>query len=182
MALTLRKIRLRSVWLIVIPFFWFARPTQGSLLIGAGLTAFGLAIRAAAAGFIHKEDTLTTTGPYAFTRNPLYLGSFLLGLGVTVAGGLWQFVVIFAVFFTLVYTATIRGEARLLAEKYPQAYPEYAENVPLFIPRPSPYRAPGVGSAAAFSGARWRGNKEYEALLGAVLGFAVLIARMQFGS
>ncbi len=181
MAISLRKLRLKTVWLLIIPFLWLAQPTLKTLTIGAALAVVGLAIRAAAAGFIHKEDSLTTTGPYAFTRNPLYLGSFFLGLGVTYAGGRWEFVAVFALFFALVYTATIRGEATLLRDKYPEAYPEYADNVPLFLPRPIPYRAPGVGSPPAFSGARWKGNREYEALLGAVVGFAALALRMTLG-
>lgn len=181
MAITLRKLRLKSVWLLIIPFIFFARPTPTSLGIGAVLAAIGLGIRALSAGFIHKEETLTTTGPYAFTRNPLYLGSFFLGLGVTVAGGRWIFVAIFVGFFALVYSRTIRGEAELLRKKYPEAYPEYADNVPLFLPRPRPYRAQGVDSLPEFSGARWKSNREYEALLGALAGFVALIVRMQVG-
>ncbi|HZD05008.1 MAG TPA: methyltransferase, partial [Longimicrobiales bacterium] len=105
----MRWLRLRAVWLLVIPFLWLARPTPALLATGAGLAAVGLAVRAWAAGFIHKERELTTAGPYAYTRNPLYLGSFLVGIGVTVAGGRWLFVVFFLVFFVLVYGRTIRG-------------------------------------------------------------------------
>ena len=79
MALSLRKIRLRLVWLLIIPFLWFARPTPVSLLLGSGLSVLGLFIRAWAAGFIRKDQQLATSGPYGYTRNPLYLGSFLLG-------------------------------------------------------------------------------------------------------
>ena len=185
MALTLRKIRLRSVWLLIVPFLWFSRPTPELLLIGGALAACGLFVRARAAGFIHKDRELTTTGPYAHTRNPLYLGSFLLGLGVTAAGGRVLFVAVFVLFFALVYSRTIRGEAQLLEQLFGAQYRDYAENVPLFLPRLTAWRAAGASSsgassagAPAFSLERWRRNREYEALLGAVAGFAFLALRM----
>jgi len=179
---SLRKLRLKGAWLLIIPFLWFATPTLRTLAAGAVLTVVGLLIRTMSAGFIHKDDTLTTTGPYAHTRNPLYLGSFLLGLGVTIAGGNLWFVGLFLLFFASVYTATIRKEANLLADRYGEAYAEYAAHVPLFLPRPTPYSAAGVNSQPEFSFDRWRGNREYEALMGAAAGFAALAARMYFGA
>ena len=180
MALSLRKIRLRLVWLLVLPFLWYARPTPLLLGIGAGLAVLGLVVRAWAAGVIRKEKQLATSGIYAHTRNPLYLGSFFLGLGVTIAGGQWIFVVLFAVFFLTVYGRTMRGEAEFLEEAFGEAYRDYARNVPLLIPRPTAYRAPGLteGEAPGFSVERWRGNKEYEALMGAVAAFAFLALRL----
>lgn len=180
MALTLRKVRLRLVWLVVLPFFWFARPTPLLLAIGGALAVVGLVIRASAAGVIRKEERLATSGIYAHTRNPLYLGSFFLGLGVTIAGGQWVFVALFALFFLGVYGRTMRGEAELLEGLFGDAYRHYAANVPLLVPRLSAYRAPGAPAegAAGFDVERWRGNKEYEALLGAVVAFAVLAVRM----
>lgn len=173
-----RKIRLRAVWLLIIPFFWFATPTPRLLAIGMGLAALGLLIRAAAAGFIHKDRELTTSGPYAFTRNPLYVGSFLLGLGITVAGGNLIFVGLFVAFFAVVYTRTIRHETGQLQAAFGDEYSAYAEGVPVFIPRLTPYRRPGAVEPAAFSAERWKRNREYEALLGAVAGFALLMLRM----
>lgn len=174
-----RKVRLRAVWLLIVPFFWFARPTPELLAAGGLLAAVGLAVRAAAAGFIHKDRELTTTGPYAFSRNPLYLGSFLLGLGITVAGGRWLFAALFVAFFAWVYSRVIRQEAAHLSETFGEAYADYARHVPIFLPRPTPWRRPGVpAERTRFSGERWRRNREYEALLGAVAGFAVLALRM----
>ncbi|MEK9501438.1 methyltransferase family protein [Gaopeijia maritima] len=228
-----RKLRLKAVWLLLVPFFWWARPTPELLAIGGLLAAVGLAIRASAAGFIHKDRELTVSGPYARTRNPLYLGSFLLGLGITVAGGQWAFVAVFLAFFAWVYSRVIRQEAEHLQASFGPAYDEYARHVPLFLPRLSAWPGPGggggggqaggpagdVGSfgsagasvpeadlgsigstgastpagasvspdavasagAPSFSVERWRRNREYEALLGAVAGFAGLIARMLLG-
>lgn len=182
MALTLRQIRLRLVWLLVIPFLWFVEPTPRTLAIGGVLAIIGLLIRGWAAGFLRKEETLATTGPYAHTRNPLYLGSLFLGLGVTVAGGQWIFVVLFLAFFAWIYNATMRDEARILGELFGDQYRQFAENVPLLRPRITPYRAPGgAESQGRFTLERYRGNKEYEALLGAAVAFAYLAGRMILG-
>jgi protein-S-isoprenylcysteine O-methyltransferase Ste14 len=181
MAWTLRKIRLRLVWLLVIPFLWFARTTPTLLAVGGVLAVAGLVIRAWAAGFIRKEQALATDGPYGHTRNPLYLGSFFLGLGITLAGGQWIFVVAFAVFFVLVYRATMLGEAELLEGLFGDEYRHYAEHVPLFLPRLTPYRSPYGEEGGRFTMERYSGNKEYEALLGAVAGFGFLAARMLLG-
>lgn len=177
----MRRIRLRLVWLLIIPFLWLAQPTPATLAAGGALAVLGLLIRAWAAGFIRKEERLATSGPYGHTRNPLYLGSFFLGLGVTLAGGQWYFVVLFLAFFTAVYGRTIRNEARLMEELFGDEYRQWAAQVPLFLPRLTGYRAPGGESGGAFSVERWSGNKEYEALLGAAAGFAFLALRMFLG-
>lgn len=181
MALSLRKLRLRAVWLLIIPFLWLARPTPALLVAGGGLATVGLLIRGWAAGLLRKEQVLATDGPYAHTRNPLYLGSFFLGLGVTLAGGQWYFVVIFVAFFLGIYGRTMRSEAELLEGLFGDAYRHYAGNVPLLFPRLTPYRAPEAAEPGAFTFERYRGNREYEALLGAIAGFAFLALRMTLG-
>ncbi len=179
MSVDLRRLRLKGAWLLVVPFLWLARPTPTLLLAGAVLAALGLALRAWSAGVIHKEKELSTGGPYAHTRNPLYLGSFLIGVGVTTAGGRWAFVAVFVLFFAWVYGWTMRGEARLLEELFGERYREYARHVPMLLPRPTPWRAGSVaGATTGFTLARWRKNREYEALLGVVAGFAFLAAKM----
>ena len=99
-----------------------ARPTAGLLALGAVLAAFGVAVRGWAAGCIRKERELTTAGPYAHTRNPLYLGSLLIGLGVTVAGGRWEFLALFGLLFVWVYGRTIRAEAHHLEQVFGERY------------------------------------------------------------
>lgn len=176
MALTMRQLRLRAVWLIVIPFFWLSTPTPTALAVGVGLAILGLWIRGWSAGTIHKDEELTTTGPYAFTRNPLYLGSFFIGLGVSFAGGHWIWPAIFLVFYATVYTRTMAGETRHLSDLFPERYAEYAAEVPGFLPRLTPYRASG-GGTGGFCWAQYRRNREWEAALGAVAAFAVLAAK-----
>ena len=175
MALTMRQLRLRTVWLIVIPFFWFATPTGRTLAVGGALTGLGLWIRGWSAGTIHKDQELTTTGPYAFTRNPLYLGSFFIGLGVAIAGGHWIWPLVFLLFYAAVYTRTMAGEARHLSELFPERYPEYAAEVPGFLPRVTPWR--DGGSEGGFRWVQYRRNREWEAMLGAAAAFAVLVAK-----
>lgn len=174
--MNMRRLRLRAVWLLIIPFLWFARPTPLLLGIGLGLGLLGLFIRGWAAGTIHKEKELTTTGPYAFTRNPLYVGSFFLGLGVTLAGGQWGWPVLFLVFYLGVYGKTMSGEAALLTELFGDRFRHYAANVPAFVPRLTPYRAPGV-EGGGFTFAQYKRNREWEAGLGALAGFGFLTAK-----
>lgn len=173
----MRQLRLRAVWLIVIPFFWLASPSAVTLAVGCVLTIFGLLIRGWSAGTIHKDRELTVSGPYAFTRNPLYLGSFFIGLGVAIAGGHWLWPAVFLVFYATVYTRTMAGEARHLRELFPERYDEYAERVPAFLPRVTPYRAAG-GGTAGFRWSQYRRNKEWEAALGAAAAYGLLFAKM----
>jgi protein-S-isoprenylcysteine O-methyltransferase Ste14 len=177
LAIDIRWLRLRAVWLLVLPFLWLSRPTPSLLLVGLVLATAGLALRAWAAGVIHKDRELTTTGPYAFTRNPLYLGSLFLGLGTVVAGGDWIFVGVFLAFFAFVYGRTMKHEEESLEEAFQERYRHYAREVPLLVPRLAPYRAQGA-AGASFSLARYRGNREWEALLGAVAGFTFLTVKM----
>ena len=181
MRFSLRQLRLRAVWLLVLPFLAFARPTSAILMVGAGLALTGAVLRAWAAGTIRKERELSTAGPYAYTRNPLYLGSFLIGLGFTLAGGRPTFVLLFIIFFAWIYGRSIRAEARLLNKRFGEQYAEYASNVPVFVPRVIPFRAAGDGrstSAGGFRLERWWRNREYEALLGVLAGFMFLVAKL----
>jgi protein-S-isoprenylcysteine O-methyltransferase Ste14 len=181
MALTMRKLRLKAVWLLVLPFFWFAAPTPGLLAVGAALTVLGLWIRGWSAGTIHKDETLTTSGPYAFTRNPLYVGSFFIGVGVSLAGGHWIWPLLFLLFYLTIYTRTMAGEARHLGTLFPEEYAEYAANVPGFLPRLTPYHLgasdPSRVHPSGFRWSQYRRNREWEASLGALAAFALLAAK-----
>lgn len=141
-------------------------------MVGGALAAIGVLVRAWSAGTIHKNETLTVVGPYAFTRNPLYVGSFLIGLGVSIAGGHWVWPLAFLLFYGAVYRETIAHEATRLTELFGDRYREYAANVPLFVPRITPYRAAGDGGGFRWSQYRW--NREWEALLGVVAAFGAL--------
>lgn len=178
--LDLRRFRLKAVWLLIIPFYVFATPSTNLLWWGAVMSVAGLSLRAWAAGSIRKDRELATTGPYAHTRNPLYLGSFLLGAGVMVAGGQWGFGVAFVVLFLLVYRATVRREATELEERFGASYRAYAARVPAVLPRIMPYRTEGTDSpGGGFSRARYLRNREWEAALGAVAAFGLLALKLR---
>ncbi|MDZ7780928.1 MAG: isoprenylcysteine carboxylmethyltransferase family protein [Gemmatimonadota bacterium] len=173
--MNLNRLRLKAVWLLVVPFLVFARPTPGLLVVGAAVAAVGLAIRAWAAGTIHKERELTITGPYAFTRNPLYVGSFFIGLGVTVAGGHWIWPALFVVFYVGVYAKTMAVEAARLTELFGERYRAYARRVPAFLPRITPYRPEDErGRGSGFRMDQYIRHREWEALAGGLAAFAFL--------
>lgn len=178
--LDLRLLRLRAVWLLIVPFYVYASPSAVKIYFGAGVSVAGLALRAWAAGSIRKDRELATTGPYAYMRNPLYLGSFILGVGVMVAGGRWEFGLAFGVFFLLVYRKTVLREATELEERFGAGYRAYASQVPSVIPRITPYREESSGQPpVGFSGARYLRNREWEAALGAVAAFAALAMKLK---
>jgi protein-S-isoprenylcysteine O-methyltransferase Ste14 len=174
----MRRLRLRAVWLLVLPFLWFSRPTPLLLAIGLFVGVVGLAIRGWAAGTIHKERQLTTTGPYAFTRNPLYVGSFFLGLGITLAGGHWIWPTVFLVFYVGVYGRTMAGEEALLTGLYGDRYRAYAANVPAVFPRLTRWRESAMDPISGFTWAQYKRNREWEAALGVLAGYGVLFAKV----
>ena len=93
-------------------FLFFAQPTVWTLVVGAIVALPGLGLRAWASGHLKKNESLATTGPYAFTRNPLYLGSFIMGLGFTIAAGRAFLVLIFIIMILGIYLPVMRVESR----------------------------------------------------------------------
>jgi protein-S-isoprenylcysteine O-methyltransferase Ste14 len=172
----LRTCRLRGVWLLILPFFYWATPSLSTLAWGLGVAGLGLAVRGWAAGHLRKDEELATGGPYAYTRNPLYLGSFLIGVGVTIAGSQPIFLALFAVFFLGIYAAQSRVEAAYLTERFGEPYRVYARRVPLLLPRPWPDRTPM--ERTRFRTGRYFQNREWEAALGVAAGFAGLVAKL----
>lgn len=174
-----KTIRLRSVWLLVPVFIILAEPTAGLLLTGAVLAVVGGVIRAWAAGTIRKNKILTVSGPYAYTRNPLYFGSFLVGLGVVVGSGSIWLLLIFLVFFAVVYHRTMKAEERRLEELFGENFRRYAAAVPRFLPRLWPYRC-GETSATRFRLQHYFGQREWELALGVLLAFMALWGKMEW--
>lgn len=165
--------RVRGGYLLAVVVLLLARPTLSSILLGAVIGSVGLFIRAYAAGFLHKQEVLTVTGPYAYTRNPLYFGSSILALGTAVAmHSLWAAMLLLA-YFALVYLVVMRREETELREKHGASFDAYAESVPLFFPQLTPSRE--FGSQASFSLAQYEKNREYRASVGFCL-FLLLLA------
>ena len=173
--------RVRLGYPVAIVFLVLARPIPQSILIGGIVAAFGLLIRAAAAGHLHKDEQLATTGPYSVTRNPLYLGSAILAAGFMIAGFSWWAGLIVALYFAVFYTAVIRNEEADLRKRFGAEFDAYAARVPAFLPWLPARQEEGPqpkSPTAAFSWPQYRRNREYQALLGAVAGLAVMWLRM----
>jgi protein-S-isoprenylcysteine O-methyltransferase Ste14 len=152
----------------------FARPTPSSIIVGAAVGIWGLWLRAYAAGYLHKQEILTVTGPYARTRNPLYLGSALLALGAAVAARSWISAGVLAAYFAIFYSAVMRKEEVELRERHGPVFDEYARTVPVFIPRLTAAKL-GNDRAGSFSFAQYKKNREYQAAIGFVLLLLVLL-------
>jgi len=157
-------------YLVGIAAFWFARPQMKWLACGAGIAICGLLLRGYAAGHLRKHKQLATSGPYAFTRNPLYLGSMFLAAGFSVASHSWISTLLLAAYLAIFYPVVIRREQSELERMYGQAFVEYAAQVPAFWPRISP----AVASTERFSWPLYRQNREYEAAIGLAVAMAIL--------
>ena len=169
--------RVRIGYPVGIACFLLAHAHPVTLSAGAALAAIGLAIRAAAAGYLRKHESLATAGPYGWTRNPLYLGSLLLGAGFLLATASWIAATIAVLYLAVFYPGVMRREEEELRAEYGAAFDDYARRVPLFWPRP-PARAKTSAPTAPFSWERYRRNREYQALAGAAVAFAILAAKM----
>jgi protein-S-isoprenylcysteine O-methyltransferase Ste14 len=162
-----------------VVFIFLAKPNLPVLVAGAGVSLMGLAIRAWAAGHIRKNAELATSGPYAYTRNPLYLGSFLLGLGFTIASGRWVLAILFAALFLGIYFPVMRVEASTLAELFGEAYVGYKKAVPLFFPRFTPFRQEESGSIR-FNSDLYMRYREYRAALGLLAAWGLLLLKAYY--
>lgn len=157
-------------YLVGIAAFWFAKPQVKWLLWGVGIALCGLLVRGYAAGYLRKHQQLATSGPYAFTRNPLYLGSVFLAVGFSVASHSWISTVLLAAYLGIFYPAVIRREQTELQAVYGDAFVKYAARVPAFWPRLSP----AMASTQRFSWPLYRQNREYEAAVGLAVAIAIL--------
>jgi protein-S-isoprenylcysteine O-methyltransferase Ste14 len=166
--------RVRLGYVLALFVLFFARPTPTFMTVGASVGLIGLWLRAYAAGYLHKQEVLTVTGPYAYTRNPLYLGSAVLALGAGIATRSWISGAILVVYFAVVYSVVIRREERELLGHHGEAFRNYAAAVPLFLPRLAAAKLPG-SSAGQFSFAQYKKNHEYRAALGYLLLLVALL-------
>jgi protein-S-isoprenylcysteine O-methyltransferase Ste14 len=166
--------RVRLSYPCAILVLWFAHPSPRSILWGAPIGLLGLLIRARAAGHLHKQEVLTVTGPYAYTRNPLYFGSATLTLAAAIATWSWISATILSIYFALFYSIVMRREESELRQLHAAAFDEYSRAVPLFFPRFTPASL-SFGGAGSFSLAQYKKNHEYQAAIGFVLLLAALL-------
>ena len=176
-----RRIRVPLGFAFAVLYFWLARPTWRFIALGAVVIIPGLLIRALASGHVRKNEALATAGPYAYTRNPLYLGSLLIGIGFAVAARSWWVGVVLVVMFFAIYLPVIRGEEAFLRERFPE-FDEYKRRVPRLFPRIVPTRSPSGSNGddgGGFSIELYLKHREWNALLGAVLMGVALVVKMK---
>jgi len=160
--------RVRLGYPLAIAVLWFARPSPRSVFFGALIGTLGIFLRACAAGYLQKQEVLAVAGPYAYTRNPLYLGSAILALGAAVATLSWISSAILVSYFAIFYSFVMRREERELHTRYGTTFEEYARAVPLFFPRLTTVKF-SAEAAGSFSFAQYRRNHEWQALAGFLL-------------
>ena len=164
------RLRVPFGFLLAVVFAWFSQPTLHSLAIGLPVSVLGMALRGWAAGCLAKNRELATGGPYAYTRNPLYLGTLIVAVGLVVAARSVGLGVLFAAVFFLIYLPVIQNEQQHLRRLFPE-YAEYAARVPALWPRfarvekrPNPFRME-----------LYLKNQEYQAGVGLAAGMLLLL-------
>jgi protein-S-isoprenylcysteine O-methyltransferase Ste14 len=155
-----QKVRVPAGTVLGIVFLLILHPSIRSLWIGGVVALLGAAIRVWAAGHIDKGKSLAEGGPYVFTRNPLYLGSFIMAFGVLLAGQGYWLLLPFCVFYLGVYYPVMKAEERELLQRHGMRFTEYANTVPLFVPR---FTSRG-NVPSTFSWSRVRRNGEHRTL------------------
>lgn len=158
---------------LAVIYIWIAHPTWTSIGVGLLITLPGILLRAVASGHVRKNEELTTSGPYGYTRNPLYLGSLIMAIGFVIAArSAWVLMMIGAMFL-VIYLPVIRSEEVFLREAFP-AFQEYARRVPRLLPRFPPLAS---GQAAFCRRLYWQ-HREYNALLGTAAVMAALVTKL----
>ncbi len=175
----IQRFRVPLGFVFTAVFLIFARPTLLTLMIGAVLSVIGLLIRAWASGHIRKNQTLAISGPYAYTRNPLYVGSLVMGIGFTIASGVWWLAILFAILFLGIYLPVMRVEEKELTEIFGESFENYAKQVPLLVPRLTAFKGEN-SSENKFEMQLYLKYREYQAALGVGGGLAVLAFKAWF--
>jgi protein-S-isoprenylcysteine O-methyltransferase Ste14 len=172
------RIRVPLGFVFAVLFLWLAKPAPMFLLLGLVLVVPGLWLRGYASGYVKKNRELTTTGPYAHTRNPLYLGSMMIAFGFALAARSVWIAAILVILFAAIYVPVIRSEEEYLRSRFPE-FDAYAATVPRLFPRVVAARGSGAAKGV-FSAALYRKHREYQALLGALGMYAALILKLLF--
>ena len=163
------RLRVPCGFLLVAAFAWFSHPDTRALICGLPVSAIGLALRTWAAGHLAKNQALATSGPYAYTRNPLYLGTLLVAAGLAIASRNAGLGGLFAAVFVCVYLPVIELEQQHLRTLFAD-YAGYAARVPALLPRMTP-----AGEPRAFQWALYVKNREYQAAAGFLAGALFLL-------
>lgn len=164
------RLRVPSGFLLVAAFAWFSQPTARSLALGLPVALAGLALRAWAAGHLAKNERLAIGGPYAYVRNPLYIGTLVVAAGLTLASRSVGLGAVFLAVFLLVYLPVIQLEEQHLCKLFPE-YADYARRVPALLPALGRREK----SSHPFRASLYLKNQEYQALAGLAAGAIFLL-------
>jgi protein-S-isoprenylcysteine O-methyltransferase Ste14 len=170
------RLRVPSGFLLLIAFAWLSDPTEFSLVVGLPISALGLILRGWAAGHLAKNQRLSTSGPYAYIRTPLYAGTVVAAAGVVIASRNLSLMFIFSAVFLFVYLPVIELEEQHLRDIFPD-YAAYAERIRRLVPL-----SHVKGEDNRFSWKLYRKNEEYKALLGFLLTAAWLLLKYKSGA
>ena len=180
-----RRIRVPMGFLFAAFYVWhlyYVPPTYHSLALSLLLVIPGAMLRGYASGYVKKNAELATTGPYAYTRNPLYLGSMLMAFGFAAASRSWVIFVLLALLFTIIYLPTILSEEAFLRQAFPE-FEAYTRQVPRMFPRFTPARSTDRNvTGGGFSRELYLRHREYNAGLGAIAIYAALLVRIFIGA
>ena len=168
-----RRIRVPVGFAFAALYLWLAKPSVASLCAGSILIIAGLAIRAAASGHVRKNEQLTTSGPYAHIRHPLYLGSLVMAAGFSLAARGWWIAFLTVLIFLTIYVPVMLAEETFLRQRFPQ-FEDYARAVPRLWPRFTSFPSGG----GSFSRKLYCQHREYNALVGSVAIFVALVFKM----
>jgi protein-S-isoprenylcysteine O-methyltransferase Ste14 len=171
-----RRIRVPLGFVLAAVYLALADPAWYSVALGAVVAGFGVALRAAASGHVNKNAELATTGPYAYTRNPLYVGSAIIGLGFAIAARNIWIVVVLCLLFLFIYVPVVKSEEAFLRSRFSE-YDDYARRVPRFLPLRILWENP-IRQGGGFSRELYWKHREYNAALGAVLMIAALVGKL----
>lgn len=160
--------RLTAIAALIVIFM--AEPTKASLLMGSMIVILGEMGRTWALGYIDKDAALATTGPYAFTRNPLYVFNTVMFIGFCVMGNNLIAALVASVVFIWIYMVVIKIEADRMVDLFGESYAEWSRHVPLFIPRLTPWKD---RAKKAYSFALMLGHKEPRHWLGTIIGLSI---------
>ena len=173
-----RRIRVPLGFVFAMVFLWLAHPGWEWVALSLLLVAPGLWLRGYAAGYVKKNAEVTMTGPYAYTRNPLYFGSMLIAFGFALAARSVWIAAALAMLFAVIYIPVIRSEEEYLRSQF-AAYEAYATRVPRLIPRLR-VKWETNDQGGGFSSALYQKHREYNALIGAMVIYTVLILKIYF--
>lgn len=167
-----RRIRVPLGFAFAGVYLWLAHPSRTSIATGTIIALAGLFLRALASGHVQKNEALAVSGPYAYTRNPLYLGSMVLAAGFLIAARSWWLALIASTVLFTIYLPVIRSEEAFLRSQFPE-FDEYTRQVPRLFPRLRRVQS----SSNTFSRHLYWKHREYNAAIGAILMIAALVAK-----